>query len=192
MAEQDPDELVVASNGDVFVADYGATLPETWDEDVEGLGFTKVGYISEDGIAFSWTPTVEEFNAWQSRSPVRRELTNHEYTATFAMEQWNGTNLGIAFGGGEVTDDGSGGYRFAFLSDVSALSEKSVIMDWNDGDKHYRAVFARASVSDTVEVALTRSSLGLLPVSFSGLDPGAEVDAFALLTDDPAFEPTGS
>jgi hypothetical protein len=186
----DPTELVVAGNGSLYVAPFGTALPDP-DDDASldaalDAAFTEVGYVTEDGLTLGWTPTVEEFRAWQSRHPVRREMTEQEWMFTFVMEQWNTDNLLLAFGGGEVQDLGGGVHRLTFLEDDAQLDELSLVCDWNDGTKRYRLVVTKGTVTDGVEVQLQRAELAVLPVSFKLLDPGDDLDIY-MFTDDPAY-----
>jgi hypothetical protein len=185
MAEQDPAELVVAGTGDIYVAPVGSTLPVD-PEDALSASYVKLGYTNEDGLTLHRTPQVEEFMAWQSRSPVRRELVGQEIMLSFALEQWNSRNVTFAFGGGEVVDLGGGVHRYNFVDDDDQLEENTLVADFRDGDKHYRIVFPRGNVTEDTETNLVRSALAVLPVGFKALKPADEVTAY-LLTDDPAF-----
>ena len=190
MAERDPDELVIAGSGDLYFAPYGTVLPDADTDAVDAAingAFVKVGYVSEDGLTFGFNPTVEEFFAWQSRSPVRREMTATEYTLSFVLEQWNSDNILLAFGGGTAGANASGDMLVEFLSQTDQLDEVSVICDWQDGTKQYRLVVTRATINDAVEVQLQRNELGMFPVSLKTLDPGESAREMFLLTDDPAF-----
>lgn len=191
MAERDPDELVVAGTGDIYVADVGTALPANESTVLNGA-FVKVGYTTEDGVTFKRTPEIAEFNAWQSRTPVRRELTAQEIMLSTVFEQWNAENLVFAFGGGEVTEESSGHYKFSFPADDAQLEEKSLICDWADGAKDYRLVIPRGSVTEEAETNLVRTELAVLPFGFKALAPtDGSVTAY-ILSNDPAFNPAGS
>lgn len=183
---QDPTELIVAGTGDVYVADYGTALPAA-EATALNAAFIRMGLVSEDGLSFSWTPSVTEFNAWQSRTAVRRELTSQEYNVKFSLEQWNAVNMKAAFGGGSVVVISAGHYRFDFLSDTAALAERSVICDWSDGLRHFRLVLPRVNVTDAAEVKLVRSALAVLPISFKALSPGSGLASAYILTDNEDF-----
>lgn len=186
---QNPSQLVVAGTGSLWAAPYGTTLPTTGISQALATAFEELGYVTEDGLTFASNPTVEDFMAWQTRSPVRRELVGQELTVTFALEQWNERNLTLAFGGGRVTDLAGDAFRFDFLADTDALEESSLVCNWNDGDKRYRLVVPRGNVTDSTEVQLTRSQLGVLPVSFKALSPGDGQSIAYILTDDDNFAP---
>lgn len=181
------DELVVAGTGDIWVAPVGATLPDDPTADLDAA-FVQLGLTTEDGVKLTRTPEIQEFKAWQRRSPVRRELTGEEIMLAFSLEQWNGPNFSFAFGGGSVEETDPGVFRYDFPSDSAQLEEKSLVAEWRDGDKHYRVVCERGNVTDGTEVELVRTALAVLPIGYKALAPNGEdtVSAF-LLTDDPAF-----
>ena len=192
MAEQDPNQLVVAGTGDLYVAALGAALPTDEDTVLTSIGYQKLGYVTEDGLSFSWEPNVEDFMAWQSRSPIRRELTGQDYTLTFQLEQWNTKNMQVAFGGGAASTISAGHYRFDFLSDADQLGEFTVVADWKDGTKQFRLVLPRANATEGSEIQLQRSALAILPVSFKALAPGGTTRTAYMLTDSAGFVPAGS
>lgn len=181
------DELVVASNGQVYVAPVGTTLPTTPTGALDSA-FTGLGYTSEDGVTFTVTPTVDEFMAWQSRQAVRRELTSQEVQVSFTLEQWNESTIPLAFGGGAVTDLGGGNYRFDLPETSDALDERCMVIDTNDGDRHIRFVVPRGNVTDAVETQFVRSQLAVLPITFKALAPAdGSGSAYVLFDDDAAF-----
>lgn len=184
---RDPDELVVASQGDLYVADVGTSLPSSATASISS--FEQLGYITEDGATFSRNIDIEEFMAWQQRLPVRREITGEEVTVSCELEQWNEDTFALAFGGGSVTEDSPGVYTYEFPT--GALLEKTVVLRWSDGDKDYQLGLERATVSDEVEVELNRSNLAVFPVAFKALGgEDGESSGVVFTTNDPAFDIT--
>lgn len=185
MAEQDPQQLVVATRGDIYIAEVGSTIPADPDA-APAAEWTKLGYTTEDGVTFNRSIDVEEFMAWQSRTAVRREVTGEEITASFELEQWNEDNFAFAFGGGDVVEESPNLFSYEFPTGADALDERSLLVRWSNGDKHYQLAFGRGSVTDEVEFDLTRSDLAVLPIAFKAL---AEDDSsgVSFLTDDLAF-----
>lgn len=184
----DASELVVASSGSIAVAPVGTTAP-TDASGALGSGWIELGYATEDGVTLSASPTIEEFPAWQTRQPVRRELTAQEVQASFGLQQWNADTVALAFGGGTVTEVSPGPpavYRYDFLADDAPLDERALCVSWQDGEKNYRIVFDRGNVTEAVETNLTRGALAVLPITFkASASPGGGPGY--LLTDDPAF-----
>lgn len=187
MPTQDASELVVASHGDVYIAPVGTTLPTAVDGALDG-DFIQVGFITEDGVTLSVTPTIDEFMAWQSRQAVRRELSAQEIQIAFSLEQWNEHSIVLAFGGGTVTEPSPGEYQYDFIDEDAPLDERSIVLDWQDGDKQYRSVFERGNVTESVETNFVRSALAVLPITFKVLSPTNGGSPGYILTDDPSFE----
>jgi hypothetical protein len=183
---KDASELVVASNGSVHVAPVGTTLPDDPTEALAGA-FAELGFVTEDGVTLTVTPEITDYRAWQARSPVRRELTAQELMIGFALEQWNGETIPLAFGGGAITEPSPGVFRYDFPTDTDSLDERSLVVDWQDGDRNYRAVFERGNVTEAVETNLVRSALAVLPIGFKALEPAAGGAVAYVLSDDPAF-----
>jgi hypothetical protein len=163
---QDPNEIVVASHGNVYVAPVGTTLPTTPTAALNGP-WVNLGLISEDGASMSVSPDIQTHRAWQRRQPVRRELVGQDISVSFALEQWNADSVKLAFGGGTVTGPSSGVYTYTFPDDDDALDERSLVIDWQDGaSRLYRAVFTQGNVTDAVETSFQRSGMSLLPITF--------------------------
>jgi hypothetical protein len=181
------DELVVASNGQVYVAPLGTTLPAYNTDPTASLNaaFGALGYVTEDGVTITATPDITEFRAWQSEQAVRRDRKSLDMQYAFALEQWSRKAVITAFGGGEITSAG-GFYTYVLPTSADPLEELSLIIDWQDGDKNYRWVHQRGNVTDAVETKLKADELSLLPITFKGLD-ALDGAAPYLITDDPAF-----
>jgi hypothetical protein len=187
----DPSELVVASNGQVYVAPVGTPLPVN-PTTALNAAFTGLGFVTEDGVSLSVSPEIQDFGAWQSRQPVRRELTAQEVLASFALEQWNETTVPLAFGGGEVTSPSTGVYRYELPSGNLALDERSLVIDSIDGDRHMRFVIPRGNITDAVETSLQRTELSVLPIAFKALEPLNGGTPMYFLSDDAAAFAVGS
>jgi hypothetical protein len=184
---QDPAELRVFASGDLYIGPYGSTLPTTPTASVASP-YTKVGLISDDGVTFSVSPTVEDMRAWQRQQFVRREVTARDATLSAALLQWDVDTIQIAFGGGTITEPSAGTFRYDPPSDTAALAEYSLVLDAQDGpNAHYRIVVPRVSVTDAVETTFNRGALSTLPVTFSMLAP-ASGSSWYMLSDDAAFD----
>lgn len=181
----DASEIVVAGSGEVYVAPVNTALPTTPTETLNAA-FVGLGYHNEDGVTLSVEPTIEEFMAWQSRQPIRREMTAQDITVSFALQQWNEENIVFAFGGGAVTSV-SGGYRYDFPTDTTSLQEKAMVIDCQDGSEHHRFVFTRGTVIDAVESQFQRGATALLPITFKVLGPESGGAPGYYLTDSGAF-----
>lgn len=184
-----PANILVGSNGTISVAPAGTTLPTTHDGALNAA-FTAVGYISEDGITLSSSVDVADIAAFQSLLPVRKVVTGRTFDVSFVLREWSAANIELAFGGGEVTDEGTH-YEYTPPASGDALLEKSVVVDWNDGDKVYRLVLARVVATESVETNIVRTGAADLPITLNVLEDD-NGDTWYLMSDDPALEPAGS
>lgn len=181
---KDANEIHVASDGGVYAADVGATMPSALTTDPEQNGFVNLGFFSEDGVTFTDTPTVEDLNAWQSSDPVRRLVTSRILTVSGSMIQVNQENFLVAFGGGEFSSPGSGLYRYDPPAAQDPLAESALVIRSLDGTKQNQYEVFRANVTEAVESQLSRSSAQQLPVTWSALTPAAGGASWGFLTDD--------
>lgn len=189
MAWNNAEEIVVANSGQAYVAPVGTTLP-TDPTAALNAAFTGLGYISEDGATVTAAPEILEIAAWQSRQSVRREMTSQAITVAFSLMQFNESTIPLAFGGGAVTSLGGGKFRYDFPDDQDALDVRAAVLEAQDGTKHYRWVFERCNVTESVETSVQRGAAALLPITLSVLVPESGSPGY-FLTDDPAFA-TGS
>lgn len=184
------DEVVVGANGSIYVGDVGATAPADILDTIDPAEWIELGYTNEDGVTLTDTKEIEDINAWQSFYAIRKIMTAKSGQVAFNLLQWNGATVRLAFGGGTVTQDQAGAYRYTPPA-PGPIDERAMIVEWVDGAKNYRLVCARGLVSEDVETNLTKSAAGELPIVF-GFVGEEGVDTWYLLTDDPAFEPIGS
>lgn len=186
MAGKDVDEIVVGANGTVWAAPVGTAAPADQDA-VPGAGWLDLGYTSEDGVTFRDAKTLEAIPVWQLFHPARRIVTERDTNVEFVLRQWGKDQVPFAFGGGEVTTPTAGNFKYTPPA-PEEIDERALMVDWQDGTKHYRLVIIRGMVSEGVETNFVRAAAADLPITFSvnGSDVG---DPWYLLTDDPAFDP---
>lgn len=185
MATKNPDEIVVGSNGEIYIADAGATLPTT-PTSTPNAAFEQVGYTSEAGVTLNRSQTVEDIRVWQSRYPARRIVSDEVLSAAFAMRQWNRVSTETAFGA-SVTSLGGGNFKLVPNPADDSLDVKALIIDWHDGDKDYRLVIPRCVVSDNGDITIARTGAADLPVTLSVLAEEGGGDPWVLYTNDDAF-----
>lgn len=186
MAWNNADELVVGNTGQVYVAAVGTALPAN-ESSALNSAFKGLGYITEDGVTINVEPDITEFNAWQSRSPIRRELNMQGVTATFGLTQWDEDTVPLAFGGGTITDLGSGHYKYELPDDEDALDERAAVIDVQDGSEIHRFVIPRCNVSEAVEVQFQRTEMAILPITLSALEPTGGGSPMHWLSNSAAF-----
>lgn len=179
------DQIVVAGNGKVYVAPTTATAPSDATTALS-VDWVDLGYVSEDGVSATFGRTTETVGAWQSLYPVRRITTEASAMVKFNLRQWNSDTVPFALGGGTITEPSPGEYEFV-PADPSTIDERSLIVEWQDGARHYRLYFPKGMITDAVETNITRSSAADLPISYEAT-PASGDDAYTLYTDDTAFE----
>ena len=187
MAWNDADELIVAGDGQVYVAAVGTALPTTGPTQALNAAFKGLGYHTEDGASISVDPDLFEVPAWQSRRAIRRDFQGQELTVSFTLLQWDEDTLPFAFGGGSIVDLGSGNYRYDFPEDSASLDERSLILDVVDGSKRFRFVFPRGNVTEGVESQFQRGAAAGLPISWKALAPTEGGSAGYVLMNSAAF-----
>lgn len=196
MAGQNKEEIVVALDGSVNLAPVseGLVLPE----DLEALDkdFSDLGYQSSDGVAFSVTPSVTDIEAWQSATPVRKIVTARALSLKFTALQWNISTFAAAYGGGAWTEldppsppSTPGLYRYDPPADEDDLVDYAAVVDFVDGEKHYRLVVKEGNITDSVETNLARGSASVIPITINALTPDGDDTSWYLVSDDPAVHP---
>lgn len=195
MATRESENIRVGANGDVYlgrIADVAA-LPGT-DDPRETLdsAFQEIGYASDDGVTFSFGTTVEDINAWQKSTPVRRLVTARSFDVGVQLLEWRPENFAIVFGGGTWEETDPGVWAYTPPADTDPLTEYAMVVDWNDGDNLHRAVIRKGTVTDDVETQLVRNGPALLPVTLNALAGDDDQAPWYYITDDAAIAAVGS
>jgi hypothetical protein len=187
MAWNNDKEIVVAGNGQVYVAPASPApaLPTT---PIVALNaaFIGLGYATEDGATVTVTPEVSDYMAWQSRSPVRREKVSQEAQVSLSLMQWNEQTVPAALGGGVISGT-AGNYRYDLPDDNAALAEIALILEVVDGPFHMRWVFPRGNSVEAVEAQFQRGNPAALPLTFKALTPAGGGSPGYFLSDGVGF-----
>jgi hypothetical protein len=180
---KDTGEIVVGANGTLYVADFGTEAPANI-EAAWGAGWVDLGYLSEDGVTLTDGKTIEDIMVWQLFYAARKIVTERTFTAAFVLRQFNGVQVELAFGGGEVAVNGSG-FRFT-PPDPETVDERALGIEWLDGDKTFRLVIPKGIVTENVETKIVRNAAADLPITI-GVIGQADEDPWYFDTDDPTF-----
>lgn len=175
----DATEVRVAGAGHVYAAPAGTSLPV--DLDPLGAEWVDLGYVTEDGVGFSFGRDTTDLNAWQG-SKLRVLTTAEPVSTNFALMQTNADILPVVFGGGAVTSS-AGVYTFT-PPDEGDNTERALCIEFNDGDVDYRYNIARALIEGEVTFTLTRTGAVTYPLTFGVL---AATPKWNLISDDPAL-----
>ena len=188
MPGMNPNEIRVAGTGRILTAPLGTPVPTdvttAWP-----AAWKDLGYTSTDGVKFTKKDKIDPVDTWQSVSPARFVYSDRDLTIKFALLQLNEDTLPFFFGGDAVreTAEGSKLYRY----DVSAEPKKDERMlgvEFADGDTiRYRFVILRGQVTETEELALTRTAAVKLGVTFTALAVDGSAPLATWLMNDPSF-----
>lgn len=191
-ASNDAANVVIGANGTVWVGPTDASAPTDVSTDMETVDpdFQALGFISEQGANFTDTKTVLEVMAWQSLFVIARRITARNLELAFAAREWNGNTVRLAFGGGDIADLGGGEFSYSPPAPED-IDERSMVLEWEDGDKHYRLYVPVGMVTSNTQTTLARTAPSDLPITFSATNDGSS-DIYTLFTDDPAFADTQS
>jgi hypothetical protein len=175
-------ETVLAAGGLVAyaVAETAAPVNPTI---APAAAYNDLGYISEDGLTFSFGDEQEEIGAWQALVAIRRARTGQTFEANFNLRQWNELTLPVAFGGGAVDVPSAGIYRYRFPDPGDAIVERAFLVRWKDGARNFQLWVPRMVVSEPTETTLARASAADLPLQLAALQPSTGRVA-EILTDD--------
>lgn len=178
------DDIVIGANGSVYIGDVGAT-PPTDASDPWGGDWLDLGYTDENGIKLTDSKTLADIPVWQLFYPARKIITARDFNVDFVLRQFDGPTVTLAFGGGEVTEDSPGNYRYT-PPDPEFIDERALGLEWLDGDKVFRLLISRGLVGNNVASDITRSKAADLPITF-GIIGEAGSPPYEILTTDESF-----
>ena len=145
----------VAVTGGVYVAPLATALPATA-ADAIAVGYTEVGYLTEDGITQSIGGSTTDIKAWQNAAVVRVLQTEHSATIKFSMQESNPNTLELYYGNyaaGAV--EVSGGVRPHYV----------IVIDVIDGTNTVRMVAEDAQVTERGDVSYVNGAIASYPIT---------------------------
>lgn len=188
---QDASEVVIGGNGSVSSGPANsANLPVDVDTPLHA-SFTEHGFVSEDGVTFRDDKEIEGIPAWQSFYDIRKVVAAKTSGCEYVLRQYNPENVQLAYGGGDY--DVSGGVATYTPPAPGTIDERSLIIEWVDGDYTFRLVFPKGMVTGEVESVLNRTQATDLPIAFEATPEGQPVEGdpetfpFYILSDHPAW-----
>jgi hypothetical protein len=175
------DEVRVAGTGRVYTAPKGTALPTTVDSALPA-DWTDLGYVTTDGVSFTFSRETEDLAAWQG-DKIRVLSLSEPKMVEFTLMQTDAAVLETAFGGGTVeTDAGVTTYTPPLRGENV---ERSMVIEFLDDDITYRYAFGRVQQEGDVNFVLTREGAVEYPVTFGVLEA---TPAYTIITNDPAME----
>ncbi|WP_434595005.1 phage tail protein [Streptomyces sp. A5-4] len=175
MANNNGSQIRVAGTGRILVASAGATPPAApkHTADAWPAGWTELGYTTTDGIKFNKKDKIDPVDTWQSVSPARFIYSDRDLTVKFQLLQFNKDTLPFFMGGSAVTPVVATGAVDTFEYKLAAepqRDERQLGIEFSDGaDVTYRFIIPRGQVTETEEIALTRTGALKLGVTFTAL-----------------------
>lgn len=142
--------------GGIWRAPVGTTLP-TDATTALGSSFTSVGYISEDGVTWSYSGDTEDYRAWGG-DVVHSEVQDTEDTAQFVMIESTNTEAVKAFWGDSAVTTNSSGYAVAVGEPDTTRYAWVMEMALQGGGKR-RIVIPEGFVSERGEITYSDSEL---------------------------------
>lgn len=186
MAWNNADSLVVANNGQVYVAPLGTALPTTPTATLNAA-FVGLGLINEDGATITVNPDFTDFMSWQAQQPVRSQRTALNVQAAFGLQQWDENTVPLALGGGSVSNPSGSIYRYDLPDETATIDDRALVIDAKDGSENHRWVFPKAHATESVETQYRRSAEAILPITMRILAPSTGGSPGYYLTDSAAF-----
>jgi len=170
----------------IFLAPLGTAAP-TGVDDAPAAGWVNVGYTAPDSLSFSTEPEFQPVETAQSDYPAMQYQTSESGSVSAVLKQWNKHNLRSVFGGGTVTSDEAGVFKFV-PPKIGGREEVALMTHAQYGDKKYRFVYPRAMQMEGVQLDLHKGGESTLPLSM-GILGSDLLDPWYLITNDPAFGP---
>ncbi|WP_405925409.1 hypothetical protein [Streptomyces sp. NBC_00035] len=155
-------------------------LDSAWD-----AAWTDLGFMSDDGVSMEYSTDVEDINAWQSLSPVRRVLTSVDMTLGFTAIELKARTITAYFPGSTISLV-SGAIQRLDIPAAPGPQEFAFGLEWIDGDIKNRLVVARGEITARESLSLGRSSAVGLGMTVSAYASSAPEIA-TWLSNDPAW-----
>lgn len=180
----DANNVRAALNGSIFMAPKGSTAPVDLDTPWDAA-WADLGFMSDDGVSMEYATNVEDINAWQSLSPVRRILTSVDMTLGFTAIELKSRTVTAYFPGSTITNV-SGAIQRLDIPAAPGPAEFAFGLEWVDGTIKNRLVIPRGEITDRGAISLARSSAVGLEMTVSAYASSAPEIA-TWLSNDPAW-----
>lgn len=184
----DSADIRVIGTGGVYVAPVGTAFPAFTADLSADEDFIDLGYLTEDGINFSFGREVNDIYAFQSNDPVRTVQTRQPKTVGFTLMQTGREQFNLALGGGTWTVTGVAPDEVYTYTppDASDVDERAMIVEIIDGDLKYRWEYERTLNKEGVEFTAVRQDAVTFPIVMSVLTPADGAVPFVFRTNDDA------
>ncbi|WP_326728965.1 hypothetical protein [Streptomyces phaeochromogenes] len=181
----DADNVRAALNGSIYMAPKGTTAPADLDTPW-AAAWVDLGFLSDDGVAMEYSTDVEDINAWQSLSPVRRILTSVDMTLGFTAIELKARTITAYFPSSTITEV-SGTVRRLDIPAAPSPDEYAFGLEWIDGEVKNRLVIPRGEITERGAITFGRSAAVGLEMTVSAYASSAPEIA-TWLSNDPAWD----
>lgn len=159
------DNVRVGLTGRIYMAPKGSTAPTDLDT-AWTAAWLDLGYMSEDGVSLEYSTDVEDINAWQSLSPVRRVLTSVDMTMGFTAIELKTRTITAYFPGATMTDV-SGTVHKLDIPSAPGPQEFAFGLEWVDGTVKNRLIIPRGEITERGTITVGRSEPVALEMTVS-------------------------
>jgi hypothetical protein len=168
----DSTNVRVGYGGKVYVAPVGTVAPTTLSA-AWGVGWTDLGYISDDGLTEGSDQDRNEFYAWGADAPVRTQITRNVTTFGMTFIETKGEVLSIYYATPYTAMTSTGTTTAQFLTFIQGTQQapdvRALGIDIIDGTRAFRFIIPRCEVSDKGDITYAKEDLMGYEVTFTGL-----------------------
>ena len=159
----------VAVTGGVYVAPLATALPATA-ADAIAVGYTEVGYLTEDGITQSIGGSTTDIKAWQNADVVRILQTEHTLTYKLTLLETNEDSLELY----------SGGNYAAGVVEIKAgvMPHNVFVFEVVDGEDHIRVVVPDGQISERGDIVYQNGAAIAYPITVTCFPDATGVKAY--------------
>lgn len=143
----------------VWIAPKGTTLPTTLTED-PAAGFKPAGWLSDDGISRSVEKDIQEYNALQGGSLIRKKVSKVTQTFRFTCLEETALVLGMVNSDQQIVVTGTGAAAVArqeIGDGQNRTVERALVIDAVDGETRERTVLSAADITFQGEISVAHN-----------------------------------
>lgn len=172
----DANEVRIAPNGAIYVADAGTAAPTDLSTALTS-SWTNLGYASEDGVSLSNDISTNEIKGWQSAVSLKRGLEDVAVEVSFSLLQTNKEVVSFYWAGSTWANGAAGVATLTIPSNPSISSmEHALVVEYvDDAGDTQRLYFGRGMVTEREEITLKRDDAVMYGVTFSAFDNNGEL-----------------
>lgn len=167
------------ASGGVYAGATTATLPADANTAL-AVGFTNLGYVSEDGLSQTIDSDTSNIVAWGGDT-VKTIRTTHDVSYTLAFIETSAAVLGEVFGSDNVTT--ATGLTTVTITS-GELPRRAYVFEMSDGNKRVRVVVPNGQITNLDDISWTDADPVSYPVTISAYPDDDGVKAYLYLEDE--------